>query len=292
MRSTKNDRKSFRKIEKKDEEYPLELSHIYDPPKSLYLKGSDLLAKSLKIAIVGARRCTSYGAAISYELSKELAAKGVTIVSGLARGIDAAAHKGALDAGGRTIAVLGCGFDHIYPKENRELYSDIAASGTLISEYAPEIGPLAYHFPARNRIISGISTATIIVEARKKSGALITADFAMEQGKEVMAFPGSVKNPLSGGCHELIKNGAALVTSIDDVFEVLGIETEERSSTKSDLLEDEIKVLEGLDYEPTIPDKLAAVLGVSITELSTTLLSLELKGYIRKSIGGEILRIN
>ncbi len=292
MESLKGNKLEYRKIVKKDEEYPSELSHIYDPPKSLYLRGGDLSAKGLRIAIVGARRCTSYGASLSFELSRELAAVGAVIVSGLARGIDAAAHRGALDAGGRTIAVLGCGLDHVYPKENRELYNDIPLSGTLVSEYAPETGPLAYHFPARNRIISGISRAVIVVEAKKKSGALITADFAMEQGREVMAVPGSVKNPGSGGCHELIKNGAALVAGIEDIFEALGIEMESQASIKEDLLEDELIVLEGLDYEPTIPDSLAATLDLSINELSPTLLSLELKGYIRKSVGGEILRIN
>jgi len=291
MKTLKDDKVKIRKIDRKDPEYPAQLSHIYDPPKSLYLKGRDLTASSLRIAIVGARRCTSYGSLLSFELARDLAARGATIVSGLARGIDAAAHRGALESGGATIAVLGCGLGHIYPKENRELYKDITLSGTLVSEYDTETQPLAYHFPARNRIISGISTAVIIVEAGKKSGALITADFAMEQGREVMAVPGSVKNPGSGGSHELIKNGAALITDADDVFEELGIETETQAVIKEEILEDELKVLEGLDYEPIIPDRLAAALGLSISELAPTLLSLELKGFIRKSIGGEILRV-
>ncbi len=282
----------IRKIVKKDPEYPDQLSHIYDPPKSLYLKGRDLSDGDLKIAIVGARRCTSYGSSLSFELARDLAVSGATIVSGLARGVDTAAHRGALDGGGATIAVLGCGLGHIYPKENRELHKDISLSGTLVSEYDTKTLPLAYHFPARNRIISGISVAVIVIEARKKSGALITADFAMEQGREVMAVPGNVKSPNSLGCHELIKNGATMITDVDDIFQALGIETGPQAAIKEELLEDEMKVLEGLDYEPIIPDKLAVILGQSINELQPTLLSLELKGFIRKSIGGEILRVN
>src|SRR5215468_12004292 len=200
-----------------DATYPENLREIVSPPPRLYVRGTLAEGDALAIAIVGSRQATSYGLAVAERFAADLAARGVTIVSGLARGIDTAAHRGALRAGGRTIAVLGSGVDVIHPVENRALAGRIEASGALISEFEPGMPPLAYHFPLRNRVIAGLALGVVVVEASEQSGALITARLAAELGREVMAVPGRANSPSSRGAHALIRDGAALVETWEDV---------------------------------------------------------------------------
>lgn len=202
-----------------DAAYPARLRNIFDPPILLYGKGKmPLFDEEAAIAMVGTRKCTPYGVRAAEQLGYELAAQGALVVSGMARGIDSAAHRGALRAGGFVAAVLGGGVDVIYPPENRRLYEDIAAAGVLLSEYPPGTEPIGYHFPVRNRIISGLSLATVVVEAPEKSGALITANIALEQGREVFAVPGPIDAPDSRGCNALIRDGAGLVSESWDIL--------------------------------------------------------------------------
>lgn len=203
-----------------DATYPARLRNIYDPPVLLYGKGSmPLFDDEATVAVVGTRSCTPYGVSAAEQLGYEMAKSGAIVVSGLAKGIDAAAHRGALRAGGFTAAVLGGGVDVVYPAENRRLYEDIAATGVLLSEYPPMAEPEGWHFPARNRIISGLSLGTVVVEAAEHSGALITANTALEQGREVFAVPGPINAPASKGCNRLIREGAGLVSCGWDVLE-------------------------------------------------------------------------
>lgn len=204
-----------------DKDYPVNLRYIYQPPSTIYLRGELLLEDNIAIAIVGSRKATDYGLRNAERLGFELASRGVTVVSGLARGIDTAAHKGALRARGRTIAVLGSGLDVIYPPENKKLAEAITQYGAVISEFTPDAPPTRYNFPQRNRIISGLALGVVIVEAAKRSGSLITADFALEQGREVFALPGEIGSFTSEGTHNLIKQGAKLVQSIDDIIDEL-----------------------------------------------------------------------
>lgn len=205
-----------------DDLYPEYLKNIYDPPLLLYLKGN-LVKNEKAVAVVGSRRATAYGQKMAGVLAQELAMNGITVVSGMARGIDSYAHKSALDANGRTIAVTGCGLDIVYPPENRRLAEIIAAKGAVISEYMPGIQPMPHNFPARNRIISGISLGVVVIEASEKSGSLITVNMALEQGRDVFAVPGNVTSMNSRGTNKLIKDGAKLVTGIDDILEELSI---------------------------------------------------------------------
>ncbi|HOG16808.1 MAG TPA: DNA-processing protein DprA [Syntrophales bacterium] len=201
-----------------DPSFPQELRSIYDCPPLLYVKGS-LPVDEARIAVVGSRRASPYGRYATQKLCRELALKGVVVVSGLARGIDTAAHEGALSGRGRTIAVLGCGIDVIYPPENGRLYPAVAGNGALVSEYPLGTEPLAKHFPARNRIISGLSLGVVVVEAGEKSGSLITVRYALEQGREVFAVPGAIDAAGSRGTHRLIKDGAKLVEDVEDILE-------------------------------------------------------------------------
>ena len=207
------------------EDYPAALRVIPDPPLYLWMRGDIGRADDMAIAIVGTRGPTEYGRGMATKFAGDLARRGLTIVSGLARGIDTAAHKGALAAGGRTIACCGCGLDIVYPKENRVLMDEICENGACISEFAPTVHPEPWHFPARNRIISGLSIGTLVVEAAARSGALGTADRSMEQGREVFAIPGNVLKAQSRGPHGLIKQGAALVENVEDVLEILDART-------------------------------------------------------------------
>ncbi|UCB57420.1 MAG: DNA-processing protein DprA [Candidatus Omnitrophota bacterium] len=204
-----------------DKEYPANLRYIYSPPLALYVKGNILAEDSIALAIVGSRKASYYGLKNAESLGFKLASQGITIISGLARGIDTAAHRGALAAGGRTIAVLGSGLNIIYPRQNKGLAEEISKNGAVISEYAQDTPPLRQNFPRRNRIISGLSLGVVVVEAAKRSGALITADFALEQGREVFALPGKIDSFTSAGTHELIKDGAKLVESTEDIIEEL-----------------------------------------------------------------------
>ncbi len=204
-----------------DEKYPQSLKEIHDAPVVLYVKGKLPEDNGLAIAMVGSRQASLYGTATAHQFAVRLVELGITVVSGMARGIDTAAHQGAIKARGQTIAVLGCGLAHVYPQENEALMKEISQNGAVVSEFPIHTPPFAYNFPRRNRIISGLSLGVIVVEAREKSGALITADCALEQGREVYAIPGKIDNPSARGVNNLIKQGAKLITSVDDILEDL-----------------------------------------------------------------------
>jgi DNA processing protein len=216
----------IRCLRRRDAAFPPLLAAIHDPPARLYLRGSaapDLLDRPA-VAVVGARACSSYGRSVARTLARDLASSGLVVVSGMARGIDGDAHRGALEGGGPTVAVLGCGVDRDYPAAHAELARRIVEAGLVVSEYEPGIEPAPWRFPARNRIIAGLCRATLVVEARERSGALITADFALEEGREVLAVPGEITSSLSGGTNALLRLGATPVTCLEDVLEAYGIE--------------------------------------------------------------------
>lgn len=203
--------------------YPKKLNHIYAPPAKLYMLGeNEAIFQMPSVAIIGCRECSNYGAKIAYQFAYELAKKGICVISGLAKGIDAYAHKGAVAAKGATIAVLGSGFEHIYPKENELLCKQILENrGILLTEYEPKVKPIPTNFPARNRIISGLANGILVVEAKQKSGTLITVDYGLEQGKEIFAIPGNITSNNSYGTNDLIKQGAKMVTNVQEIIEEL-----------------------------------------------------------------------
>lgn len=269
-------------------EYPSLLKCIYDPPTVIYAKGHiDSVAKN--IAVVGSRRATQYGLDTSAKLAFGMSGYGITVSSGMARGIDTYAHKGAIKAGGRTIAVLGCGLDRAYPPENKRLMQQICENGAVISEFLPGTPPLAYNFPARNRIISGISLGVIIVEASEKSGSLITTDYALEQGREVFAVPGNIDSLNSVGTNRLIRDGAKIVTDIYDVLDELGINHEEAvKSTKPVypyLDNDEKQIVKCLQKGGLNIDEISQRCGLEINIASSILLMLELKTVVEQLPG-------
>lgn len=213
------DKNKIKTIKLEDSTYPEKLKEIYNPPKTIYLIGNEKLLNQKSIAIIGCRECSRYGAENAYKFGYELAKENICVISGFAKGIDTYSHKGAVSAKGKTIAVLGCGLDIIYPPENIELYKQILLQGgAIISEYPLGSKPEKYHFPERNRIISGLSRGVLVIEAKKKSGTMITVDFALEQGREVYAVPGNISSENSYGTNELIKEGAIPVTSINDMI--------------------------------------------------------------------------
>ncbi len=277
-----------------DERYPESLRHIHDPPAVLYLRG--LLPKNDCFAIVGSRRSTASGLLFTKEISCELAKRGVCIVSGLARGIDTAAHRGALSAEGHTIAVLGCGIDQVYPPENQQVFDQILEKNAIISEFPPGVQPLAGHFPGRNRIISGLSRGVLIVEAADRSGSLITGDFALEQGRELFAVPGAVKNLTSYGTNRLIKAGAQVVTEAEDILQALWPDLPTASAKKAedlfitDLDGSTLTVYQTLNFEPQHADELGRVCGLTPMEVSAILLDLELRGGVQTLPGGRYIR--
>jgi DNA processing protein len=282
-----------------DDDYPRTLRQIHDPPGVLFRRGTYLAQDELAIAIVGTRHATRYGLAQAERLASGLTRVGFTIVSGLARGIDGAAHRGALDAGGRTIAVLGSGILNLYPPEHATLARDVAASGCVLSEAPPRMMPLSGAFPQRNRIISGLSVGTIVVEAANRSGALITARHAYEQGREVFAVPGPVDSRLSHGCHALIKDGAKLVENIDDVLAELGplaenIAREDGTivTQPAELLLNEIEqqVLQAIDSQPISIDAVAAACTLPIHRVLSTVSVLEMRRLVRRVSGTQVMR--
>jgi len=249
------------------------LRAIHDPPARLYLRGAsepDLLTRPA-VAIVGARACSPYGAQVARMLGRELAAAGVVVVSGMARGIDGEAHRGALDAQGHTVAVLGCGIDRDYPAAHASLARAIAERSLLVSEYEPGVEPAPWRFPARNRIIAGLCTAAIVVEARERSGALITADFALEEGRDVFAVPGEITSSLSAGTNALLRLGAIPLTAAADVLEALGIAAPE--PTRPEVGQAAASLLERL---PASVDELVRVSGLAAGEVAAALAELEL----------------
>jgi DNA processing protein len=283
-----------------DAAYPRTLRQIHDPPGVLFRRGTYLPQDELAIAIVGTRHATRYGLSQAEKLAAGLARVGFTIVSGLARGIDAAAHRGALEAGGRTIAVLGSGLLEIYPPEHESLARDVAASGCVLSEAPPRMMPLSGAFPQRNRLISGLSVGTIVVEAANRSGALITARHAYEQGREVFAVPGPIDSRLSHGCHALIKDGAKLVESIDDVLAELGplaesITREDGSlvAQPAELLLNEVeqRVLQSIDCLPISLDDVAATSELPIHRVLSTVSVLEMRRLVRRVSGTQVIRV-
>ncbi|MBA2741960.1 MAG: DNA-protecting protein DprA [Actinobacteria bacterium] len=212
-------------LRRRDKAFPPLLGAIHDPPPQLYLRGNGSPATLAEpaVALVGARSCSSYGRSVARSLGRELAAAGLVVTSGMARGVDGEAHRGALEAGGVTVAVLGCGIDRDYPAAHADLARRICERGLVISEYAEGVEPAPWRFPARNRIIAGLCQATVVVEARERSGALITADFALEEGRDVLAVPGEITNALSAGTNALLKLGATPVTSAEDVLELFDL---------------------------------------------------------------------
>jgi DNA processing protein len=258
------------------------LRAIYDPPPRLYLRGgaeNDVLAKPA-VAIVGARACSPYGAQVARRLGGELAAAGLVVVSGLARGIDGEAHRGALEVGGLTVAVLGCGIDRDYPAAHAELARRVRERGLVVSEYEPGVEPAPWRFPARNRIIAGLSGATVVVEARERSGALITADLALEEGRDVLAVPGEITSSLSAGTNALLKLGAAPCTSAADVLELFGLTQEERAAPP--VGETAAAVLAAL---PAAADDLVRATGLDAPAVAVALAELELAGLAREGDG-------
>lgn len=271
-----------------DELYPPRLKEIDQPPPVLYVRGALTTEDSWAVAVVGTRRVSAYGRQVAEEIASFLAANGVTVVSGLARGVDAIAHQSALKAGGRTIAVLGCGVDRIYPPEHVQLAEKMMASGALISDYAPGTPPDASNFPPRNRIISGLSMATVVVEAGETSGALITAQFAIDQGREVFAVPGNILAPQSKGTNRLIAQGARPMLSVRDLLDVLNLTrvTEQRLVRKAlPTDETESKLMSVLTHEPLHMDEIRNQTGLPIERVSATLVMMELKGLVRQ-VGG------
>lgn len=287
-------------IARGDEAYPPSLNEIPDPPSLLYVKGEIAAVDQIAIALVGSRKCTPYGIRIAEKLAASLARVGVTVISGLARGIDAAAHRGALNAGGRTLAVLANGLGEIYPPEHAELSLDVAASGALISESPMGQSPLAGLFPQRNRIISGLSLGVVVVEATPRSGSLSTAKHATEQNREVFAVPGPVDSLASRGCHYLIRDGARLVETVDDILEELGPLVKEvkakpeepgvRHPAELSLSDQERTLLGRLDDLPRSVDELIVGSGLTASQVMATLSVLEMRRLVRRQPGPRFVR--
>lgn len=271
-----------------DEAYPRRLKEIDQPPPVLYLKGEWLEEDDWSVAVVGTRRVTPYGNQVAAELGTFLAQNGITVISGLARGVDAISHSAVIKAGGRTFAVLGNGVDLVYPPENRRLSEQIVAQGGLLSDYAPGTPPDSANFPPRNRIISGLAIATVVVEAGETSGALITASFAAEQGREVFAVPGNINAPQSKGTNRLIQDGAHPLIEMKDILEALNLTqvTQQRTARRT-LPEDatEVRLFQALNELPTHIDEVCAQVGMPIEKVSSTLAMMELKGLVRQ-VGG------
>jgi DNA processing protein len=274
-----------RRLVRSDPAYPRQLAAIHDPPPQLWLRGAGdhELLEAVSVAVVGARSCSSYGRSVARSMGRELAAGGVVVVSGMARGIDGEAHRGALDAGGPTVAVLGCGIDRDYPAAHAELAAQISRSGLIVSEYEPGVEPAPWRFPARNRIISGLSKAVVVVEARERSGALITVDFALEQGRDVLVVPGEITSALSAGANALLRHGAAPALSVDDVLDAIGVVAAKPARVEPD--GDAGRVLAVLRDAPATADELARATGISAAEIAAVLTALELDGLVELGDG-------
>ncbi|CEK16081.1 DNA protecting protein DprA [Chthonomonas calidirosea] len=285
--------------------YPSSLLDIYDPPAILFLQGSYRKFDLTSVAIVGSRHATPYGVHVAERIARELAAYGIIVISGGARGIDAATHRGVLEKKGRTLAVLGCGPDVAYPREHRALFQAIAQQGALVSEYPPGTQPEAWRFPARNRVISGLAQAVLVVEAPINSGALITARYALEQGRSVLAVPGDINRPASAGTNALLKEGAIVVTETADVLYALGLTAlaaKPRQPTldfdtgqpnvfdTSHLNELQRKLVESLSLTPRHIDQIAQEVQRSVSEVSTEMTLLELSGFVQRLPGNTYVR--
>jgi DNA processing protein len=270
----------IRCVGRRDPGFPPLLAAIHDPPRRLFLRGSAAVEQlsSPSVAIVGARACSSYGRSVARSLARELVGVGLVVVSGMARGIDGEAHRGALEAGGVTCAVLGCGIDRDYPAVHARLAYAIAERSLLVSEYEPGVEPAPWRFPARNRIIAGLCRATVVVEARERSGALITADFALEEGREVLAVPGEITSALSAGTNALLRLGATPATSTADVLECFGLELPTRPAASVGQAAESL--LQRLGEGALTADELARFSGLDPAEASAALVELELASLI------------
>lgn len=287
----------LRIISEEDPGYPANLKNIPDPPVVLYVKGELRREDNLGIAIVGSRRASFYGLSNAESFSAQLSAKGFTIISGMARGIDTCAHRAALKQQGRTIAVMGSGFNNIYPAENRRLAQAIAENGAVLSEFPVDTGPLKQNFPQRNRVISGLALGVLVVEAARNSGALITADFALEQGREVFALPGKIDSGNSFGVNSLIKQGAKLVDCVGDILEefdfaqaVSSKEPRVRKPLKAGLSSQESALYEILSAEPLSLDEIIEKINMGIPDISGILLKLQLKNLVRQLPGKQFVK--
>lgn len=307
------EKKGIRLLAISNPEYPELLREIYDPPLLLYVKGRLPGAKLPMVAVIGSRNCSDYGLNAAYKLSKDLALRGVVIVSGMARGIDGMAHKGAMDAnppdgGASTVAVLGCGVDVCYPADNHALYDRLARDGCIISEYPPGTEPLKYNFPQRNRIISGLSLGVIVVEAAVRSGTSITVDMALEQGRDVFVVPGSIFSRLSEGTNAMIKNGAVPITGYDDVLwairrragldnaaalgnETAGGEHNINCASHPALANDENMLYACIGLDPVHIDELLVKTGLGPQDAQYILMKLELSGLVKKLPGQTYSRV-
>ena len=282
-----------------DPAYPALLREISDPPPVLFIRGNKEILGNPQIAMVGSRNPTAGGRQNARQFARELAAAGWTITSGLALGIDAESHRGALEAGGITIAVAGTGLDRVYPASHKELAHQIARQGALVSEFPPGTGPKPEHFPRRNRIISGLSLGTLVVEAALRSGSLITARHAAEQGREVFVLPGSIHNPLSRGCHALIRQGAKLIENIPDILEEFGpllppVDATAPAAPAEIATPDheQRRVLECIGFEPTTIDAVVERSGLTAERVSSILLVLELHDHVASMPGGTYARVS
>lgn len=283
-----------------DATYPRALCELPDPPGVLFVRGELMPQDTLAVAIVGSRHATQYGLKQAHRIAYSLVQAGMTVVSGLARGIDAAAHRGALEAGGRTIAVLASGVCNIYPPEHASLADEIATSGAVISENRPDSSPKKGSFPQRNRLISGLSLGVLVIEAAQRSGALITVSHAIDQGRDVFAMPGRVDSRMSRGCHQLLRDGARLVESADDVIEELGPLMEPvlastgnvvRHPAELQLNEQEQQVLSALEADPVSIDDIVFKSGLSVHRVLSTISVLEMRRLVRHVSGNRILRV-
>jgi DNA processing protein len=278
-------RRGFRWVARGEPEFPVRLHSIHDPPPGLFVRGESPLGLLDRpaVAVVGARACSGYGLGVAASLGRELASAQVVVVSGLARGIDAAAHRGALE-NGQTVAVLGCGIDRDYPRAHASLAAQIETAGLIVSEYAPGVEPAPWRFPARNRLVAGLALATVVVEARERSGALITADFALDEGREVLTVPGEITSLLSKGTNALLRLGAIPVTCAADVLDAIGIEPPPPPNPPA-LAGSAARVHEIVAEAPTAADELIRRTGLTAGELAAALAELELLGVIDQSDG-------
>ena len=275
-------------------DYPPKLKEIYDYPHGLFVKGEVPDRECVTAAVVGARSSSAYGRYFAAKIAGELAACGVQIVSGMARGIDGTAQKAALEAGGKSFAVLGCGVDVCYPSEHGRLYRELTEKGGILSEYPPHTSPLPLHFPMRNRIISGLCELVIVAEAREKSGSLITADFALEQGRDVIAVPGRTGDVLSAGCNRLIQQGAGIFLSVEEVKEHLKLKNESRSNRKKTNLaleSEENLVYSVLEFQTKKLQDIANETGLTVQKTSAVLVHLILRGLVAEDVKNHYSKI-
>lgn len=285
----------IRFISAEHEDYPGRLREIPDYPYGLFLKGRLPGREEYPVAMVGARRCSSYGKRMSEKMAEALASCGVSIISGMALGIDSFSQQAALDAGGSSYGVLGCGADVCYPQRNRKLYERLIEQGGIISEFPPGREPLAHHFPIRNRIISGMAESVLVIEARERSGSLITADLALDQGREILAVPGRIGDTLSGGCNRLIGQGAGIILSVDHLLEILSLSAGNRKNTKNYKIPLETKenlVYSCVDFQPVSLDGILQKTNLPVQEVMGILAVMVLKGYIEEPMKNYYIKTN